>query len=412
MTNFFDTNSLLDLQQDAFKSKFLISNITLSELEQIKTSGTKDEDTKWAARKVLHLLVENEDKYEIIFPHNFDDFIAEFNLPKSDDSRIICSAYYYWKEHNDIIFITSDLACKALAGVVGLPTDFALIEDKDDYTGYKEVYMNDNDLANFYEQIIIHKENIYGLKINEYLLITDSTNKVVDEYKWTKDGYVKIPFCKAESKMFGKVTPFNNDVYQKIALDSLSKNQITMLRGPAGSGKSFLAFSHMFNMLEKGEVDKIIIFCNTVCTKGSAKLGFYPGSRTEKLLDSQIGNLLESKLGDRMIVEELVNKGKLILLPMSDIRGYDTSGMNAVIYISEAQNLDIELMRLALQRIGEDSKCIIDGDFSHQVDMSMYAGVHNGMRRVSQVFRGESFYGEVELKTIHRSRIAQIAEKM
>lgn len=141
-------------------------------------------------------------------------------------------------------------------------------------------------------------------------------------------------------------------------------------------------------------------------------LNVYPGSRTEKLLDSQIGNLLESKLGDRMIVEELVNKGKLILLPMSDIRGYDTSGMNAVIYISEAQNLDIELMRLALQRIGEDSKCIIDGDFSHQVDMSMYAGVHNGMRRVSQVFRGESFYGEVELKTIHRSRIAQIAEKM
>lgn len=50
------------------------------------------------------------------------------------------------------------------------------------------------------------------------------------------------------------------------------------------------------------------------------------------------------------------------MLPMSDVRGYDTSGMNAGIYITEAQNMDISLMKLALQRIGEDSLVIIDGD--------------------------------------------------
>jgi hypothetical protein len=73
-----------------------------------------------------------------------------------------------------------------------------------------------------------------------------------------------------------------------------------------------------------------------------------PGSREEKLLDSQIGNLLASKLGDRSIVERMINEGTLVLLPMSDIRGYDTTGMNAGIYLSEAQNLDIALMKLAL----------------------------------------------------------------
>jgi predicted ribonuclease YlaK len=97
---------------------------------------------------------------------------------------------------------------------------------------------------------------------------------------------------------------------------------------------------------------------------------------------------------------------------MSDIRGFDTSGMNAAIYITEAQNLDIELMRLALQRIGEDSICILDGDYNHQVDMSIYSGSNNGMRRVSQVFRGKKFYGEVELQNIHRSEIAKVAEEM
>ena len=138
----------------------------------------------------------------------------------------------------------------------------------------------------------------------------------------------------------------------------------------------------------------------------------YPGSRTEKLLDSQIGNLLESKLGDRVAVERLIDDGQLVLLPMSDIRGYDTTGMNAAIYISEAQNLDIELMRLALQRIGEDSICILDGDSNAQVDLSMYAGDNNGMRRVSKVFRGADFYGEVTLLNIHRSKIAQLAQEL
>jgi predicted ribonuclease YlaK len=135
-----------------------------------------------------------------------------------------------------------------------------------------------------------------------------------------------------------------------------------MLKGPAGTGKTYLALGFLLHMLDRGQIDKVIIFCNTVATKNSAKLGFYPGSRDEKLLDSQIGNLLISKLGDRIAVEELMNREKLILLPMSDIRGYDTTGMNAGIYISEAQNLDITLMKLALQRIGEDSICIIDGD--------------------------------------------------
>lgn len=103
---------------------------------------------------------------------------------------------------------------------------------------------------------------------------------------------------------------------------------------------------------------------------------------------------------------------KLVLLPLSDIRGYDTSGMRAGIYISEAQNLDIELMKLALQRIGEDCICIIDGDHKTQVDDVSFAGSSNGMKRVSQVFRGTDIYGEIELKNIHRSKIALIAENL
>ena len=129
-------------------------------------------------------------------------------------------------------------------------------------------------------------------------------------------------------------------------------------------------------------------------------------------MDSTTGNILSSKLGDSVEVERLIQDGKLQLIPLADLRGFDTTGMKAGILIEEAENLDISLMKLALQRISVDSRCIIDGDYNAQVDMSQYAGLNNGMRRCSQIFRGQHCYGEVELQKIYRSEIAEIAEKM
>lgn len=74
--------------------------------------------------------------------------------------------------------------------------------------------------------------------------------------------------------------------------------------------------------------------------------------------------------------------------------------------------MSVSLLKLALQRIGEDSICIIDGDDKTQVDSVEFAGNNNGMRRASKVFKGHSIYGEVELLNIHRSKIARLAEFM
>ena len=74
--------------------------------------------------------------------------------------------------------------------------------------------------------------------------------------------------------------------------------------------------------------------------------------------------------------------------------------------------MDISLMKLSLQRIGEDSICIIDGDLKTQVDDINFSGLHNGMRRASEILRNNDIYGEVELKQIHRSKIAELAEQM
>ena len=113
-----------------------------------------------------------------------------------------------------------------------------------------------------------------------------------------------------------------------------------------------------------------------------------------------------------MAVQMLIDNGELVLLPMSDIRGFDTTGLRSGVYITEAQNMSIDLMKLALQRIGQDSIVILDGDDKTQVDLGIYGGNNNGLRRTSKVFRGKDIYGEVTLKEIYRSKIAQIAEKM
>lgn len=401
MRYFYDTCALLNQLHNAFKSEepFYISIVTLQELEHIKTSGTKDADVKFRARRLINLLSENEDKY-IIVPKPFS-----FRLD-NNDAKIIASALQIAKKEN-IIFITNDLCCRQLAKASGLNVNYLQDKDNSLYTGFVRVCMDEPDLADFYNNL---KYNQYSedMLINEYLLIENIDGHIIDQYKFTEDGFKKVPFYTFESKMFGKTKP--KDAYQQIAMDSMKKNKITMVRGAAGTGKSYLSFAFLFDKLEKHEIDKIVIFCNTVATSGSAKLGFYPGTRDEKLLDSQIGNLLASKLGDKFEVEKLIDEGVIVLLPMSDIRGYDTTGMKAGIYITEAQNMDIELMRLALQRIGEDSICILDGDSDTQVDLSIYAGNNNGMRRVSEIFRNDPCYGEVTLQNIHRSRIARLAQ--
>ena len=275
------------------------------------------------------------------------------------------------------------------------------------YKGFYELKMDSEDeLAKFYSTMKVPDD----LLVNEYLIIKDECNNIVDKYKYNGDKLVKVNYSILSSKTFGKIKP--KDDIQELAIDALRSNDLIMLRGPAGTGKSYLALGYLFEALEKTKINKIIIFCNTVATAGSAKLGYYPGSREDKLLDSQVGNFLSSKLGSFTEVERLIETEQLILLPMSDIRGYDTSGLNAGIYIQEAQNFDIELLKLALQRIGDDCICIIDGDNTTQVDDNRFAGNRNGMKRLSEVFKGQDYYAEIELQKIYRSKIAERAQLM
>ena len=412
---FYDTSSLL-LMADNFSDDqyYIISSISLNELEGIKSSNTVDEDIKYAARRVLSYIDNSNGNVEVII-YNKDmlSLLDNYDLVINNDTKILACALWYDKEvHPDeTIFVSNDVLLKIIANLFfGDDSIESIKEDvSDEYKGFKDVSLTEQEMIDFYSNL---NQNTLDCLINEYVIIRNVQNEIQELRCWTGSEYRTISYETFSSQWFGNVKPIKTDVYQKLLADSLLNNKITLVKGPAGSGKTFLSLAYLLYLLDRGKIDKIIVFCNTVATKNSAKLGFYPGTRDEKLLDSQIGNLLSSKLGGRIAVEQMIANEQLVLLPMSDIRGYDTSGMNAGIYISEAQNLDISLMKLALQRIGEDCICIIDGDQKTQVDDISFSGANNGMRRVSKVFRNSDIYGEVELQITHRSKIAQLAELM
>ena len=407
---FYDTNAILKLHDKIFEEDFIISSVTLQELEHIKVSRNKDDQVKYEARKALHLLDDNSDKYEVVVYDNaIENYILEKNMEITPDTKIVGSCAFV-NTMKDVIFVTDDIACKMIASkIFDLEVESVGENKLDEYKGFVVKSLSEDEMAYFYEHL---QENVFDLYTNEYLILKNDKDQIVDKFRWDGCEYQNVKFPTIKSNYFGSVKPYNGDIYQQMVLNSLSYNQVTMVKGAAGTGKSYLAIGYLMWLLEKRKIEKIIVFCNTVATANSAKLGYYPGTKDEKLIDSSIGNMLSAKLGDSFGLEQMIAQGKIQLLPLSDIRGFDTNGMSAGVYITEAQNMDISLMKLALQRIGEDSVCIIDGDYNAQVDLSQYAGSNNGMRRMSEVFRGQDFYGEVELQNIYRSRISQIAEMM
>ena len=128
----------------------------------------------------------------------------------------------------------------------------------------------------------------------------------MDRLCWNGETHRRLHYPDFHSVWFGKIRPKKGDTYQMLAADSFSNNQITLIKGPAGSGKTILSLGYLFSKIQTNQIDKIIVFCNTVATKDAAKLGYYPGDKNTKLLDSQIGNLLASKLGNMFEVERLI----------------------------------------------------------------------------------------------------------
>ena len=281
MSKFYDTCSLLLDANNIFKNKekFIISSVTLEELEEIKVSSNKDSDIKYAARYVSRELDEHADEYHVhIFKESMLNPIRDRDISINNDMKILATAIDYQKHDDDIIFVTNDLALKNIAKLFFYSHQITSIKEEDDeYCGYIDKALNDQAMEEFYSY---PTNNYFNANINQYIIVRNQQREIVDRKVWTGEGYRNITFESFDSKHFGKIKPL--DVQQQFAADSFTHNKLTLIKGKPGSGKTILALGYLFGQLEKHQIDHIIIFCNTVAAKNSAKLGSigYGSSKT------------------------------------------------------------------------------------------------------------------------------------
>lgn len=400
MRRFYDTCSIMEDSGDL--SDVVISSVTIQELEHIKTSNSKSEDIRVKARRA----VKNIRKYKvetIIYNPDWDIELLGMGLEDNNDNKIIISC----SKANCDVFYTEDYLCELIASkIFNFETKRVRDDITDEYKGFIEIESTDERAFDIYEpEDGIHK-NLFGLLVNQYINVMRNGTSI-EAFRWTGSGYSKVPNGKIKSMYFGDIKP--KDIYQKMVIDSINNNTLTCISGRAGSGKSMLSLACAMDLIEKGKFDRIVILFNPCSVRGATQLGYYQGSLIEKALQSNIGNVLITKFGDRFAVENLIAQGKLKLVPMVDCRGMEIRD-NEILYITEAENMTVDMMKICLSRASQFAKIIVEGDYK-QIDNKIFM-VDNGMSRLVEKIKGEDCFGYVQLQNVWRSKIATLMDKL
>ena len=152
---------------------------------------------------------------------------------------------------------------------------------------------------------------------------------------------------------------------QRLYLDNIQSHDITFGIGPAGTGKTFLAVACAVDALERSTVQRIVLTRPAV--EAGERLGFLPGDLAQKV-DPYLRPLYDA-LHELMGIDKVTRafeKGAIEVAPLAFMRGRTLS--HAFVILDEAQNTTSEQMKMFLTRIGQGSKCVVNGDVS-QIDL-------------------------------------------
>lgn len=406
-TLFLDTNALLSLGENAFKEKFIIAQKTLEEIENIKVSNSKDGEVKYKARQISRLLDKHDGEYDVVlYSPKIKEIIDSYFLSETPDNIILASAYYYNSNVSEVLVCSDDLNCKFISrNIFRLPTkgvsDINLVKNLDEYLGYKELTLSDEEMSYFYCHT---NENIYDCILNEYLIIKKSDGEVVDYRKWDGNEYRAVSYKQVNSTFMGKIKPRNPQ--QVLAFDMLqNKDQtIKIISGKFGTGKDLIMIANALKLIEEGKYDKLIYIRNAVDVKDSSAIGFLPGSKDEKLRPYAMP--LADHLGGETGLDMQIMAGNIEIEHLGYIRGRDLK--NAIVYCSEAENLTKEHVQLLIGRIGNGSSLWLNGDFK-QTDNAVYR-MNNGLLSAVQKLAGHEKFGYVQLLKTERSETAAMAD--
>jgi phosphate starvation-inducible PhoH-like protein len=182
---------------------------------------------------------------------------------------------------------------------------------------------------------------------------------------------------------------------QKLAKQLIINNQIVIVTGRAGSGKSLVCAQAALDFLMKKQCNHIYVTRATIEVGGS--LGFLPGDLEDKFnpyLEAFQENL--EKCYDRIKIQELVKSKKVVAYPVQFIRG---KTIDDILVVEEAQNLSKGEMLAILTRLGKTGKIIINGDNEQKDIKESYTGLSYAID-ISKKIEGIEW---IKLKANHRS---------
>lgn len=216
------------------------------------------------------------------------------------------------------------------------------------YNGYEVLKLNDVELADFYEG-----DYKADLKINQYVILKNEKDEVIDKFRFVGNGYKKIAYPKLKD--------FKTLNWKQDCLCDLLSNSsipIKIIAGVAGSGKTAICMRFGLYYLSKQTYSKIFLVRHNVSV--GEKNGFLPGSKEEKIRP-WLGFFEDNLDSVQYNVEEMISRGMLEVDSPEYMKGRDIK--QSWIMIDEAEDLSEDQFKMLGERISTGSVICFIGDY-------------------------------------------------
>ena len=323
-----------------------------------------------------------------------------------NDTRILAVARNLAADGHEVILVSKDLPLRVKASAVGLQAEEyrAEIPAVTGWTGMVEVDLTSAELDQLYADGTIDLEAARELPCHTGLVLL--SDRASGLGRVTADKRVRL--VRGDRDAFGI---HGRSAEQRVALDLLLDPDIGIvsLGGRAGTGKSALALcAGLEAVMERRQHRKVVVF-RPLFAVGGQDLGYLPGNEAEKMqpwaqaVFDTLGSVTNAD-----VVEEVIDRGMLEVLPLTHIRG--RSLHDAFVVVDEAQSLERNVLLTVLSRIGSGSRVVLTHDVGQRDNLRV--GRHDGVVAVVEKLKGHPLFAHVTLTRSERSPIAALVTEM